>query len=209
MLEIIIKLILALAVGSLIGAEREFREKSAGLRTITLVCLGSTLFTIFSSIFDPVRGDPSRVAASIVTGIGFLGAGVILREKKHVWGLTTAAIIWLVAALGMGIGIGQYFTVGLATAATLTILWGFPKLDYLSKARDTYTYEIVAPSEKAKFDALVGKFKEVGLKITSQIVERKGNKIIVTWQAYGNPESHARLMQEFLADTEIDEFRIL
>lgn len=209
MLEIVIKLLLSLAIGSLIGAEREFREKSAGLRTITLVCLGSTLFTIFSSMFDPVRGDPSRVAASIVTGIGFLGAGVILREKKHVWGLTTAAIIWLVAALGMGIGIGQYFTVILATAATLIVLWCFPKLDYLSKARDTYTYEIVAPFEKAKLDVLISKFRESGLTLTTQIIERKGNKMIATWQAYGSPESHNKLMQELLDDTEIDELRVL
>ncbi len=209
MLDIIIKLLLALIVGSLIGAEREFREKSAGLRTVTLVCLGSTLFTIFSSMFDPVRGDPSRVAAAIVSGIGFLGAGVILRERRQVWGLTTAAIIWLVAALGMGIGIGQYLAVGLATAVALVVLWGFPKLDILSKARDDYTYEIVAPFEKAKFEVLVSKFNEVGLKLTRQVIEKKGDKMIITWQAYGSPESHNKLMQMFLADPEIDEFRVL
>lgn len=209
MLEIIIKLLLSLAVGSLIGAEREFREKSAGLRTITLVCLGSTLFTIFSSLFDPVRADPSRVAAAIVTGIGFLGAGVILRERKHVWGLTTAAIIWLVAALGMGIGIGQYFAVCLATAVALIVLWGFPKFDFLSKARDDYSYEIVAPLDKAKFYALVNKFNETGVMLTSQIIEKKKDKMIITWQVHGSPESHNKLMQEFMDDPEIEEFRVL
>lgn len=209
MLEIAIKLLLALVVGGLIGAEREFREKSAGLRTITLVCLGSTLFTIFSGLFDPVRGDPSRVAAAIVTGIGFLGAGVILRERKQVWGLTTAAIIWLVAALGMGIGIGQYQAVGLATAASLLVLWGFPKFDILSKARDTYTYEVVAPFGETRFDLLSARFQDLGLKLTRQTVEKRAGSMIVTWQAYGRPESHDRLMQSFLRDPEISEFRVL
>ncbi len=208
MLEIILQLTLALIVGSLIGAEREFREKSAGLRTITLVCLGSMLFTVFSGLFDPVRGDPSRVAAGIVSGIGFLGAGVILRDRKEVFGLTTAAIIWLVAALGVGIGIRQYLTVCLATAGALIVLWGFPKIAIWSKARDTYTYEIVIPINEEKFLDLQSRFEELGLKLTKQTLAKKGKDAIIIWQAYGNPGSHQQLMKILLNDEDIEDITI-
>lgn len=208
MLEIIAQLLFAMIVGSLIGAEREYREKSAGLRTITLVCLGSMLFTVFSGLFDPARGDPSRVAAGIVTGIGFLGAGVILRERKEVWGLTTAAIIWLVAALGIGIGIRQYFTVAVATTGAVIVLWGFPKIGLISKARDTYTYEVVAPIQEDKFAALASRFEEVGLTMTRQTLAKKGTNMIITWQAYGRPESHQRLMKMLMMDGDIEEVNI-
>lgn len=92
--------------GAIVGAERERAEKPAGLRTLTLICLGSTIFTIMS--IDPAFGaaDRSRIAAQIVTGVGFLGAGAILRERGSITGLTTAASIWVIAAVGMVVGVG-------------------------------------------------------------------------------------------------------
>ncbi|VVB72271.1 MgtC family protein [uncultured archaeon] len=209
MLETIAQLLLSLLIGSLIGAEREFREKSAGLRTITLVCLGSTLFTIFSGLFSSLQGDPSRVAAGIVTGIGFLGAGVILREKREVWGLTTAAIIWLVAALGIGIGIKQYQTVILATMAALIVIWGFPKFDLISKARDTYTYEVIAPLEDQRLEDILANFREAGLVLNRQTLAKKGTRVIITWQVYGKPESHQKMMEKLMMDPSIDEVNII
>ena len=105
----ILELAVAIICGGIVGVEREITGKVAGLRTSILVCLGSTIFTLVSkdmaSIFD---GDPTRIAAQIVTGVGFLGAGTILREfGRGITGLTTAAIIWLMAAIGMMIGIGE------------------------------------------------------------------------------------------------------
>src|SRR4051812_40951933 len=100
--EDIVKLLLAIVLGSIIGAEREYRTKSAGFRTIILVCVGSALFTIFSIRIGV--GNPDRIAANIITGIGFLGAGAIFRNKDHVTGITTATTIWMVAAIGMGVG---------------------------------------------------------------------------------------------------------
>lgn len=102
----LVKLGMAVLVGGLIGAEREYQDKAAGFRTIILITVGSTLFTILSLTLDP-GNTQTRIAANIVTGIGFLGAGAIIREHGKIGGLTTAATIWLSAALGMGIGAGE------------------------------------------------------------------------------------------------------
>lgn len=96
----------AMLCGTIIGLERRSRHKPAGMRTVTLICLGSTLFTLTSLALTDGGGDPSRVAAQVVTGIGFLGAGTIIRHRGAVHGLTTAATIWVVAAIGVLIGSG-------------------------------------------------------------------------------------------------------
>ncbi|KJS02899.1 MAG: MgtC/SapB transporter [Peptococcaceae bacterium BRH_c4a] len=127
-LELIIRLALAFILGSLFGLEREKRHKPAGLRTHTLVCLGAALFTIAGTYGFPVADstsaikdyDPARVAAQIVSGVGFIGGGIIFKEHDHVQGITTAASIWLTAGLGMGIGAGLYILTG--TAALLGLV---------------------------------------------------------------------------------------
>ena len=129
--------LVSIVCGSIVGAERERAEKPAGLRTLTLICLGSTVFTLMS--IDPAFGalDRSRIAAQIVTGVGFLGAGAILRERGSVIGLTTAASIWVIAAVGMVVGVGYAFS-GLALAAviyaTLTV-WHRLELRYLGTCK--------------------------------------------------------------------------
>ena len=127
------RLTLAAALGSIIGLEREFREREAGLRTHLLVSLGSALFTIVSAFgfhdvltHDPqvvVRLDPSRIAAQIVSGIGFLGAGAIIRQGLSIRGLTTAATLWVVAAIGMAAGAGFYSVAIITTVVALVALW--------------------------------------------------------------------------------------
>lgn len=107
----------SILAGSLVGLEREYKNKSAGFRTIVLICLGATAFTIVSRFGV---GSDDRVAANIITGIGFIGAGVIFKDKFSVMGLTTAAVIWVVAAIGMAAGTGYY---GLAlTLSVITVL---------------------------------------------------------------------------------------
>jgi len=115
---------LAVLVGGLIGAEREYRNKFAGFSTMILICLGSFLFTTFGIYISGSTND--RIASNIVTGIGFLGAGVIFQSENRINGLTTAASIWAVAALGMGIADGQYTLVLMATAVILIALLFFP-----------------------------------------------------------------------------------
>jgi putative Mg2+ transporter-C (MgtC) family protein len=98
--------LIAVVCGIIVGNERQHREKPAGLRTLTLVCLGSAVFTMMSFAFTSTTGDSGRVAAQIVTGIGFLGAGVILHGRQVISGMTTAALIWMTAAIGMAVGAG-------------------------------------------------------------------------------------------------------
>ena len=130
--ESLLRLALAAALGGLIGVERELREREAGLRTHLLVALGSALFTIVSAYGfhafltsgqSVVRADPTRIAAQIVTGIGFLGAGAIIRQGLSVRGLTTAATLWVVAAIGLAAGAGYYSAAVITTALVLVSLW--------------------------------------------------------------------------------------
>ncbi|HEV8190051.1 MAG TPA: MgtC/SapB family protein, partial [Ktedonobacterales bacterium] len=125
----LLRLGLAIVFGALIGLERERGERAAGMRTLALVSLGSALFMVISAYgFSEFSGnnafglDPSRIAAQVVTGIGFLGAGTILLRRTTVRGLTTAAAIWAVAAIGLACGIGQIVIAVIATVLTLIVL---------------------------------------------------------------------------------------
>ncbi len=133
------RLALAAALGGAIGFERELREREAGLRTHILVCVGSALFTIVSAYgFEGflrsgeqvVRADPTRIAAQIVTGIGFLGAGAIIRQGISVRGLTTAATLWVSAAIGIAAGAGYYSGAVITTALTIVALWPLRLVGY-------------------------------------------------------------------------------
>jgi len=111
--------VIAVVCGSIVGLERERKEKPAGMLTLALVCLGAAIFTMVSYVFDQGQGDPSRVAAQVVTGVGFLGAGVILRSGGGISGTVTAATIWATAAIGMVVGIGY---AGSAIALSIFVL---------------------------------------------------------------------------------------
>lgn len=115
--EFIIVLV-SIICGAIVGAERERAEKPAGLRTLTLICLGSTIFTVMSIDSAFGAADRSRIAAQIVTGVGFLGAGAILHERGSITGLTTAASIWVIAAVGMVVGVG-YALSGIVLAVVI------------------------------------------------------------------------------------------
>ena len=126
--DILIRIIFSIVLGSIIGLERELTNKAAGLRTQILVCLGSCLFTILSiygfstAVTLYPLGDPSRVAAQIITGIGFIGAGTVLRQGLTVTGLTTASTLWIVAAIGMACGCGQISLAVVTSLITVCVL---------------------------------------------------------------------------------------
>ncbi len=205
--EEILKLLLAMLVGGLIGAEREFRDKSAGFRTILLITVGATMFTIFSLGIGN-ETNPTRIAANIVTGIGFLGAGAILREGNRVIGLTTAATIWLAAAMGMGIGAGRYALVGIATALTLVVLWVFPTFEHwLDRTRKTITYEIALPVQSARRKTLLEAFHSEGLQVHYEREVKTGDTVIVTLRAIGRPENHRKLLETLFQDPEVREVK--
>src|SRR5690606_13163063 len=118
----IYKAFFALIAGLILGFEREMKDKSAGLKTITIICLGFTLFSILSYKLAGT-GDPTRIASYIVSGIGFLGAGVIFKEGFNVYGLTTAGVIWIAAAVGMSIGFGEIYIAFTFLIAALFVIY--------------------------------------------------------------------------------------
>jgi putative Mg2+ transporter-C (MgtC) family protein len=161
-------LLMALAAGGLIGYERSYSGRPAGFRTHTLVCMASTvlmLLTIYQDVWFPsstpdvVRIDPTRMAQGIMTGIGFLGAGVIVKEGASVRGLTTAASIWMTAAVGVLCGAGFYYPVVLCTALTLGTLslfrWIEGHMPALSYVRYAVRFEVRQVMSEADFRALI------------------------------------------------------
>ena len=205
--EDVVKLLLAILIGGVIGAEREFRDKAAGFRTIIFICVGATLFTIFSKKLGG-DDDPVRIAANIVSGVGFLGAGAILRGPGGVMGLTTAATIWLAAALGMGIGGGHFAVSGAGAVAILIVLWVFPKIEgWIDHVRDARTYEIVTPVNLEKFDELQATFLECGLRTRRPRRIKSGADMICTWHAQGSPECHEKLVAKLFADPDVKQFK--
>jgi putative Mg2+ transporter-C (MgtC) family protein len=119
LMTIILRLAVSIVIGGLVGLERELEHKPAGLRTIILVCLGSTIFILIGFELGLVSSELGRIVAGVVTGVGFLGAGAIIRARGEVYGLTTAATIWLASGLGLAIGAGYY---ALAITASIFVL---------------------------------------------------------------------------------------
>jgi len=202
----VLKLLLALALGALIGVEREFRDKAAGFRTVIFICVGSALFTIVSIGFSP-NADPSRMAAQVVTGVGFLGAGAILREGSRVVGLTTASIIWLAAAIGVGVGAGHYYLAAAGTWLVLFVLWFFPKLEvWIDNIRETRTYEVVCDVDGDKLAEIERLFAGSGLCVISCRRTKRAEGIVSTWIAQGSPKTHRALVGELLSSDDVNEF---
>lgn len=207
LIDNLLKLGLAVLVGGIVGAEREFQDKAAGFRTIILITVGSALFTIFSMSMDP-GNSRSRVAANIVTGIGFLGAGAIVREGGRIAGLTTAATIWLSAALGMGIGAGELYFVLSATAITILVLLVFPHLEAkIDRIREARTYKIATRAEDLKKLARVEQvFRDCSIRIYEHHQTKTEKSIISTWQTIGSPKNHEKFVDFLMRDKGIKEF---
>lgn len=207
LVENLIKLGMAVLVGGIVGAEREFRDKAAGFRTIILITVGSALFTIFSLSMDP-GFTRTRIAANIVTGIGFLGAGAIVREHGRVGGLTTAATIWLSAALGMGIGGGELTYVSISTLIVLFVLLIFPRLEiWINRIRESRSYKIVIASDNMeKLDAIKNAFKACELHVYEHHQSKIGDMLIGTWHTMGTPGHHDEFTADMLRDRDIREF---
>jgi len=146
----LISIVLAALLGAGIGLERELSGKAAGLRTNLLICLGASVFTIMSrEMATGPEGSVTRIAAQIVTGVGFLGAGAIIQDRRGVHGLTTAATIWLVASIGMACG-GQFYK--LAIVASLIAILALIGLGKLSKPLERHVKKSRSPSTQRELD---------------------------------------------------------
>ncbi|MEJ1238673.1 MgtC/SapB family protein [Chryseolinea sp. T2] len=140
-LETAIQLVISFFIGAIIGAEREYRTKTAGLRTMIMISLGSTIFTEVSITMGV--NSPDRIASNIVTGIGFLGAGVIFKDGLSISGITTATTIWITAALGMSVGAGQYFIALGGTVVVVIVLSVFEVFsNKINRMHQERTYKI-------------------------------------------------------------------
>jgi putative Mg2+ transporter-C (MgtC) family protein len=182
--EAMVKLLLAALAGGLVGLEREVRGRQAGFRTNLLVCVGSALVMIVSARVaetpwprvpdgpTAINVDPARIAYGVMTGIGFLGAGVIVRAGGNVRGLTTAAGLWCVAAIGLAAGLGLYLLTLGASLIVLAALW---LLDYLERGLPKVRYRVVALRcrwEPGCIRAAVGRLKAFGLDVKDVTFQR-------------------------------------
>lgn len=166
-LEYLYRLLLAFVLAGAIGLEREFRDKSAGFRTMILIGVGSALFTILSQemALGDSASDGTRIASSVVSGIGFLGAGVIVKDGLNIKGLTTAATIWLVAALGMGVGAGYAYLSIFVAAVTLFALLFLPPLEAkIHNLHEQRIYTIVT-KKPADIDKIIHIMRQENLPI--------------------------------------------
>jgi putative Mg2+ transporter-C (MgtC) family protein len=177
--EALLRLALAGVLGGMIGLERELRLREAGLRTHLLVAIGAALFTIAGAYgFDNLRTDPTRVAAQIVTGIGFLGAGAIIRQGFAVRGLTTAATLWVVAAVGLAAGAGYYSGAVITTALVLLALWPLRIVAYriLRRFRAEDGRLLVELPAGAPPGRLIDEIERAGARITSLEVSQESDR---------------------------------
>jgi putative Mg2+ transporter-C (MgtC) family protein len=204
--EDIIRLSAALLIGGLIGIEREYHGKSAGFRTMIMICVGSALFTLVSGrMGSGTTGD--RIAANIVNGIGFLGAGIIFRDDNRVKGLTTAATVWAVSALGMCLGSGHYdiALIGFVfIISSLLFLNRFAR--HIQRLNQTRDYKIVTQFRNKTLSQYEEFFEECGLSPTRSHQQRIGTEIIGQWRVDGTEINHEKCIKRLLNDPEVKEF---
>jgi len=204
--ELVEKILMSVLAGGLIGLERELRSKSAGFRTLMLICLGSALFTIFSQEMGSPN-DLARIAANIVVGIGFVGAGVIFKADTRVNGITTAATIWVTAAVGMGIGLGHYILVLFSCFTVLAILFLFTYIEkQIDKVSQGHFYKIVYPYPEMNETTFRNLFRTQHLSVKSSRQARNGGYITGEWLLQGTKKNHQLLIEKILSDQRITVF---
>lgn len=163
------KALMAVGAGMILGLERELKDKVAGLKTITIICLGATLFGILSYKVD---GDsPTRIASYVVSGVGFIGAGAIFKDGFSISGLTTAGIIWLAAAVGLAIGFGEYYMAATFMAGSLVVILVTPFINRIFKSKKiTRTLEVqFSKSQLERKDEIITGLR----KIVNDVEEKK------------------------------------
>jgi len=201
----IISMVMAVVCGGIIGFEREYKNKSTGFRTIVLITLGSTIFTIVSR---HGAGADDRISANIITGIGFIGAGVIFKDRMSVMGLTTAAVIWTAAAIGMTTGIGYHALAFVFTIITMIILVLVDKVEFLiGKMNKNKMFNISFNSaDIAQLEALEGLMKSHSLKSKRIEVFKNEEVLCVVMHVTGVKKNVDLLSEEMVNMREIKNF---
>lgn len=182
--ELLFRLFLSVLLGGLVGFERERKNRAAGLRTHVLVCMGSCLLMMlsiygFSAFADApnVRLDPARLAAQVITGIGFLGAGTILFTGRTITGLTTAASLWVVMAVGLAVGAGFYLVATCATVVAFLVLWGLNLFEKrFFRPKQEYGLMVAMDAQEGAGDRLRKALEEEGIQLVAVTVEDRGTE---------------------------------
>jgi len=211
-IEVILKLVLAIALGGLIGLEREASQKPAGFRTNILVCVGSTMMmTLAVLIVQAKGGSPDtlvRMAAGVITGMGFIGAGTIFQSRGAIAGLTTASTLWLVAGLGLVIGAGYYLPALIFTALTITTLLLFRKIEdsYLHKSQ--FHYHLKAKARPYILASLRKLALHHGVRLERLTMKQEGSSYLLAFAFSASEEKEQEFNQGLLELADIEELKI-
>jgi putative Mg2+ transporter-C (MgtC) family protein len=196
-LELLIQLVLAVLMGGIIGVERELKGKPAGLRTNILICVGATLFTSLSLAVAAVRGDPARIAAQILPGVGFIGAGTILHTRGSVTGLTSAATIWIVSAIGMAVGAGAYVEAVGTTLLVVVVLQGLGWVEGVL-ARHAMQSRLIIHTTPTQGEEVLALVRRTGLDIVETTRRQEGADAVLDLQLRGPKRCHEQAMAAVL-----------
>lgn len=190
-LELLVQLALSALLGGAIGMERELSGKPAGLRTNILICVGATLFTVLSFKLAARGGDPGRVAAQILTGVGFIGAGTILHSRGSVTGLTSAATIWVVSAIGMAVGSAAYVEAVGTTLLVMLVLAGLGFVEAFIARRATHSRLVVhtSPTDRA-LDDIEALVRRGGLDVIRMESRRENVDLVIEFELRGPKRLH-------------------
>jgi putative Mg2+ transporter-C (MgtC) family protein len=211
-IEVILKLVLAIALGGLIGLEREASQKPAGFRTNILVCVGSTMMMALATLLIQAKGGTPdtlvRMAAGVITGVGFLGAGTIFQARGTIAGLTTASTIWLVAGLGLVIGAGYYLPALIFTAMTITTLLLFRKIEdtYLHKSQ--FHYHLKAKARPYILSSLRKLALHHGVRLERLTMKEEGQSYLLAFSFSASEEKEQEFNQGLLELADIEELKI-
>jgi putative Mg2+ transporter-C (MgtC) family protein len=197
----LVLIFISVILGLLIGTEREYRNKSAGLRTFILVCFGSCVFTVLSLKIG--INNPDRLAANIITGIGFLGAGVIFKDDNKIGGITTATTIWATASIGMAVGSGYVYLALLGTALVLLILSSLTYFErFIDKKHKIREYKIAVINAK-EIPHCEELFKKHNLKFMISKQQYTQGNLATSWIITGKNTNHEALMKDLMEDETI------
>ncbi len=202
------RLVLSAVLGGAVGMEREVSGKPAGLRTNLLICVGAALITEMSVLItqtaDTMRGDPGRLAAQIVSGIGFIGAGTILQSRGRIIGLTSAATLWVVAAVGIAVGVHEYTVSIGATILILITLFMLRRVeDALARRRVDRRYHVaIVPTLHALAD-LEKALETLGLRIRMESIDKDGDLFHLAFRATGPLDGHERAVRLMTTDPQV------
>ncbi len=211
-LEITLKLLLAVGLGGLIGLERETSQKPAGFRTNILICVGSTMVMIVSGLIlqgkEGSGGDLTRIAAGVITGIGFIGAGTIIQAQGAVVGLTTGATLWAVGGLGIVIGAGYYLPAIIFTAIIILTLVIFRQIEGQYMKKSIYRYHLKAKYSKDVLIHIKKLALHEGIKFRELALKKEGIFSVVDFSFTAAEEKEQRFNQGLLDIEDIQEIKI-